>query len=200
MVKLIIAVDIDDVLSRSADGFASYSNRRWRTNLTASDYTEEWAVVWNVPIKEALRRAVELHKDKAHSEYLPIDGALPVLQKLSERFSLIAITSRRLLVKDVTDVWLSEHFPKIFNKVYYAGMWDQDGYNRSKLTATKASICQQIGVAYLIDDQLKHCQATAELGIPSLLFGEYTWNRVLGLPKGVTRVKTWQEVEEFFNG
>ena len=38
---------------------------------------------------------------------------------------------------------------------------------------TKGMLAKEIKADYLIDDQLKHCSAAAELGIPALLFGVY---------------------------
>ncbi|HJQ08525.1 MAG TPA: hypothetical protein VJ836_03545 [Candidatus Saccharimonadales bacterium] len=40
--RRIIAVDIDDVLSASAEGFVVFSNKQWGTRLTLDDYTEDW--------------------------------------------------------------------------------------------------------------------------------------------------------------
>lgn len=65
--------------------------------------------------------------------------------------------------------------------------------------ATKAAICTSIGASYLIDDNLEHCALAAESGLDCLLFGEYGWNKAEILPKGVTRVKDWHAVLEYFN-
>lgn len=54
-------------------------------------------------------------------------------------------------------------------------------------------------IASDIDDQLKHCQAAASLGIKAVLLGDYPWNRTEKLPSGVTRCKDWPAVLEYFN-
>jgi 5'(3')-deoxyribonucleotidase len=144
MEKPLIAIDIDDVLSRSAEGFAAFSNQRWNSNMTAGDYTEAWAVAWGIPLEEAVQRSIEFHDLAAHSTYRPIAEALPVLQKLSRRYRLVAMTSRREVVKALTDSWMARHFPGVFGTVYYAGMWDKQSHVHDKLQATNLSIAWQL--------------------------------------------------------
>jgi uncharacterized HAD superfamily protein len=194
-----IAVDIDDVLSASAEGFAAFSNSRWGTNLTAADYSEEWAVVWGIPLEEAKKRAVEFHDANAVADYRHHAQSLPVLRKLRERYNLVIVTSRRNVLKPATDTWLQTFFPDIFSGVHYAGMWDAGHDPLHALKQTKAGVCQAIGADYLIDDQLKHCLAAAECGLKVLLFGTYKWNQTeKTLPQNVTRAADWAAVERYF--
>jgi hypothetical protein len=53
-------------------------------------------------------------------------------------------------------------------------------------------------VNYLIDDQIKHCIGASGVGVKSLLYGDYPWNRDVNLPKSVERVSSWKEVEDYF--
>lgn len=57
----------------------------------------------------------------------------------------------------------------------------------------------EIKADFVVDDQLKHCTAAVEQGIPTILFGNYRWNQAEELPKGVTRCKNWQEVAGYFD-
>ncbi|HKU19235.1 MAG TPA: hypothetical protein VJP80_08315 [Candidatus Saccharimonadales bacterium] len=194
-----IAVDIDDVLARSAEGFAAFSNQQWGGTMTADQYTEEWAVAWGVDLDEALRRAEEIHELDVFGRYAYFEEAVPVLRGLKKKFNLVAATSRRAIIRSGTDAWLQRHFPDIFRAVHYAGMWDSNKDVAHKLKQTKAELCKEIGADYLIDDQLKHCLAVADAGVTSLLFGDYSWNRQSILPKNVIRVHTWQQVKEYFD-
>lgn len=196
-----IAVDVDDVLSASAEGFAEYSNLRWGAGVKPEDYTEEWAVFWNVPLKEAVKRSVEFHQSDTVSRYRHFDGALPILRNLRDRYNLIVVTSRQSVLKSHTDVWLEEHFPGIFSDTHYAGIWDSGQQVAHMLKRTKAELCRELGADYLIDDQLKHCVAAHEVGIVALLFGDYSWNKeVPTAPGGIIRVPSWQAVGEYFDG
>jgi hypothetical protein len=91
-------------------------------------------------------------------------------------------------------------FPGIFNgDIHYVGIWGSGAHILNKLRQTKAELCRELDIDYLIDDQLKHCIGVAEIGIRALLFGDYSWNQVNQLPKMVTRVKDWAAVLEYFN-
>ncbi len=202
MSKRVIAVDIDDVLSASAVGFAKFSNERWGSSLTADDYDEDWSKFWGVPLEEGIKRAGELHDAGLFGSYDTIGQALLVLQSLKGRYDLIVVTSRRQRIKPETDAWLAWNFPGIFSAVHYAGFYDRDKQTdvRKALVQHKAALCWELGVDYLVDDQLKHCLGAAECGVGALLFGNYRWNRVAEkLPAGVTEVHNWNEVKDYFD-
>jgi hypothetical protein len=66
-----IAVDIDDVLSKSAECFVAFSSQRWGMSLKPEDYQEEWAVLWGVPLDGALERSIEFHSLGVVGDYQP---------------------------------------------------------------------------------------------------------------------------------
>lgn len=196
-----IAVDIDDVLSASAAGFAAYSNKQWGLRITAADYDENWAKVWGVSIEEAKVRAEHFHTAGVVDGYDYQKGAREALQRLGQTYNLIVVTSRRSVLKPETDQWLERHFPGLFKSVQYAGFWDGEHQTLHALEQHKAAICRELGADFLIDDQLKHCEGAAACGMQALLFGDYPWNRTAeGLPDGIIRVKDWKAAEEFFDG
>jgi len=194
-----IAVDLDDVLSASAEGFVAFSNEQWGTTLTAEEYSEEWAVVWGCSLEEAQRRSDLFHQSGAVDGYKHFPHAIPVLRALAKRFDMSVVTSRQSLLQPKTDSWLDRHFTGIFQEIHYAGMWDTDDHVEHALKQTKADVCQRIGANYLIDDQLKHCIGVAECGVKAILFGDYRWNRAVELPPGVTRAATWDDVARYFD-
>ncbi len=201
MRRPVIALDIDDVLAASAEGFANYSNRQWGTSLTADDYQEDWAAVWGISTEEAVARAAGYHKDGVMRTYRPLYGAHKVLSNLSKRYSIILVTSRRRVVDLDTRAWLNQHFPDVFSGLEYAGIWDDDTHTVERsLSRTKRDICHRIGASYLIDDQPKHCIDAHSGGVAALLFGEYSWNQEdCSLPEEVVRVANWIEVGRYFD-
>ncbi len=202
MTRETIAVDIDDVLAAFAKGFTDFSNQKWGTHLTPDDYNEHWAVVWGVDEQEAKKRGKIIHANatKILGGLSHDPNAKSTLVKLAKKYKLVIVTSRRRAIQKDTLEWLDKHFKGIFAELHFAGIWDDlEKDLKFRLKATKAEIVKQIGADYLIDDQPKHCFAAAEAGIMSLLFGDYRWNRSVQLPKGVIRVKSWQEVLEYFN-
>lgn len=199
--KKTIAVDIDDVLSASAEAFIAFSNKQWGHTLSVDDYLEEWAVVWQVDLDEAARRSDLIHTygDVIIASHRVFDNAYQVLKKLSLRFNLIIVTSRRKVMQPATEEWINQYFPNIFSAIHYAGIWDSEKHISEMVKATKADLCLELGADYLIDDQPKHCIAAAEAGIQSILFGDYKWNRYDVVPSRVTRIHSWAEVEEYFD-
>jgi 5'(3')-deoxyribonucleotidase len=201
MTRQKIAVDIDDVLSATAEGFAAYSNQRWGGDHKAEDFTEELAVFWRVDLDEAINRSHEYHNSDAAAAFRHHNAAVPVLRELHKKYDLIVVTSRWSTLQSVTTAWLHKHFPGIFDEVRFAGIWGTDQTKDDvhlRLKRTKAEICREIGADYLIDDQPKHCIGAAGAGLKALLFGDYKWNRDVELPNGVVRVRDWKDVARYF--
>jgi 5'(3')-deoxyribonucleotidase len=199
MKKLIIAVDIDDVLSKTSQAFVEFSNKTWGHNLKPDDYDEDWARIWGTPIGITRKRADYLHKNGMFRDTLHYSEAFPVLERLHDRFTLVVATSRRSLIKEITMEWLDTYYRGIFDGVFFSGIYDGKlGKHEEHLSLTKNDILMEIGADYLIDDQLKHCIAAEEHGIKSILFGNYKWNQGDNLPPHVTRCVDWGAVEDYF--
>lgn len=199
MRRPIIAVDADDVLCRTAFGFAEFSNRTWGCNLTADDFDEDWAKVWDVPIEVARERAVVFHQEKVFGGFEPIPGAYTVLNGLKKHYDIVVATSRRVVVEEISRQWFGQNYGGIFRDVFFSGIFDSpNSSHENVLTRTKNDLLLEIGADYLIDDQLKHCIAAEEHGVEAILFGNYRWNQRDSLPPHVTRCVDWRAVEEYF--
>ena len=197
MIKPIIAIDIDDVLADYSAEFVLASNRLWGTKLTAKDYDEDWVKLWGVDLSEAMDRGRVLFEDQIHERLERKEGAVEVLRELSERFTLKVLTARNDQSKSSTLEWFTRHYPMIEHQnITFAGLWDNPDENVAK--RTNGALAKNMGVQYLIDDQLKHCLAAAEHGITALVFGDYTWNQAASLPEGVSRVNNWEAVGDYF--
>jgi 5'(3')-deoxyribonucleotidase len=193
-----IAVDIDEVLAASAEGFVKFSNQRWGTSLTVDDYDEHWAEMWNISKEEAEKRFDIYSGEKIVRGYRALTEAKEILKKLSGKFRLVIATSRSSVLNEDTVMWIDQHFPEIFENIHHSGIYDKPGPGRHLLT--KADLLQEIGADYLIDDQTKHCIGATQVGVKAILFGDYSWNNDVKLPPGIVRCKNWQEVGDYFNG
>ncbi|MBI2589195.1 HAD hydrolase-like protein [Candidatus Saccharibacteria bacterium] len=200
--KKTIAIDIDDVLAASADGFLKFSNKRWGTNLRSDDYTEHWAEMWGIDFDEVKKRRQIMHGEKLFTKYRLFDEAKPILKQLAKSYRLVVVSSRSSHVQADTLEWINQEFPAVFTEIHFAKMWDMENISvLERLKMTKTELCQEVGADYLIDDQLKHCSAAARAGIKTILFGDYKWNQMEGpLPKNITRTKDWPEVLAYFDG
>jgi uncharacterized HAD superfamily protein len=187
--RLLLAVDIDEVLAYHNKALAAWHNQQYGTDHTADDYfTEYWSKVWNVSSEEAEARAVAFHASGAHARLQLVKGALDALQRLHRFYDLAVITVRRQQVIEATRAWIDLYYPAIFTDIHFLHFWDKNE------NMTKAQLCRNIGASYLIDDSIKHCTQAAELGINALLFGDYSWNQATQLPKHIQRAANWGEV------
>lgn len=187
--RLLLAIDIDEVLAHHNQALASWHNEQYGTNHTADAYfTDYWSKVWNVSPEEAEARAVTFHASGAHAQLKPVKGALDALQRLQKSYDLAVITVRRQQVIEDTRAWIDLYYPNVFTDIHFLHFWDKNE------NTTKAQLCRSIGASYLIDDSIKHCTQAAELGINALLFGNYSWNKSTQLPKQIKRTANWEEV------
>ena len=200
--KPIVAVDIDDVLADFVGAFVEYSNKYWHGDYQNDDYSEDWAAFWRVDYQEMIRRREEMKRTDFNATLPIIDGARETLERLKPNYDFAAITSRPRDITDVTNCWLARNFPKIFREIYYAGIWDivpGEHQNPVRQTMNKGKmVCEIVGASYLIDDQPKHVNGAADLGVTGLLFGGYGWNRDAEIRAGVVRVAGWSAVAQYF--
>ena len=197
MTKKIIAIDIDNVLALSVEAEIKFSNERWGTSFAAHDFNEDLASMWQVTHEEAEERWVEFLSTDPMRSYGVIPTAKAALEKLKKDHVLLAVTSRRTFLRPITQEWLDSNYPNVFKKLHMAGIFGEGKKDAHLLT--KAEILEEIGAAYLIDDQLKHCEGAVSVGVEAVLFGDYSWNKHAKLPTGITRCQTWADVLEYFN-
>ncbi len=200
MKRKTIAVDIDDVLSVNAPAFINFSNKKWGTSLTIEDFHEDWATMWKVDHDEVVDRIQHMDEVRLFRQYEHIGDAAPVLTKLAQSYKLVIATARRKTLVTDTNEWINQYFPDIFTEVHYAGIWDDATKRTGAHLKTKTDLVRQIGADFLIDDQPKHCVAAAQVGIQTVLFGDYPWNRNIPASQGMVRAHNWKEVESYFDG
>lgn len=194
MKKKLLAVDIDNVLADFNDAFVNYANANWGSNITAEEITEDWAKLFGIDDVEWQRRAKELFSDnsKLYRNLPLITGVERELVKLGQHFDIIAITSRSRGAESATRYWLDTNLPGVISEVHFSGIYDrfEDGVDSCK--RTKGELCKSLGIDFFIDDEPKHCVASADHEISTIIFGEYPTNRDFSDPR-IPRAKTWEE-------
>lgn len=171
-----------------------YVEREHGVNLTPEDF-ERYSLedIW-ANGKAQGEIVFENYKRQVTTKVAPVEGSITALTKLSRKYDVIVTTSRDIKVEKVTRDWLDYHFPQLFKGVHLLGN------SKDSITwRSKADVCQELGVYCLVDDSLKQVLEAHAVGLQALLFGDYPWNQVGALPEGVTRVKDWSAVLEFFN-
>ena len=186
-----IAVDLDDVLFDFLRHFFQWHNEQYGTTLRPEDMVYEtiWEA-WGGTKEEATDRIPRFFQEVNMLSMDPIDGAATALGQLKDRFELTIISARDPSAADVTQVWINNYFPEVFDEVVL-GIGNPMAESR---LMTKADVCKQIGADVLIDDQLAHARNVAAAGIHVLLFGHGPWNQAKSLPAEIRRVEDWAHV------
>jgi uncharacterized HAD superfamily protein len=194
--KPIIAVDIDEVLFPMVPDLIKYVDREHKVKLTPEDFSYySLEGIWPAGSAEGAI-VFENYKNQVTTEIAPVKDAAEALGKLSLKYDVIVMTSRDIKVEQITKGWLNRHFPEIFKEVHLLGNRHDSLPDQWR---PKSETCLELGVSYLIDDNLTAVKETSAVGVKTLLFGDYPWNQLDELPPNVTRVKDWQEVLGYFN-
>jgi uncharacterized HAD superfamily protein len=195
--KPIIAVDIDEVIYPFVPSIIDYLDTEHKVKISPEDFVKyDFRQVWSGGPIEA-EKIFKQYIKYSGIQIAPIKGASDALSQLSQNYKIIVVSARDIRNFPKTKVWIEHHFPEIFNDIHLVGNQHDSEPNKWR---TKSEVCLELGVSYLVDDNLTAVTQTGALGIKALLFGDYAWNHVVGLPKSVTRVKNWQEVLEYFDG
>lgn len=199
--KPVIAVDCDDVVANVNDAVRQFVNETYKTNHSPEDYRVTgdyqyyWERIWGMPeghTPNPLQQFIASGR-MYHLEAVP--GALESLTHLKRTHEIVMVTARSPAEVEATHAWLGRYAPELFKDVTFTHLWDAEDKK-----ATKAEICQALGASYLIDDNYDHCRIASEVGIQTLLFGDYGWNRGRPDVSNMRRVNDWDEVREYFNG
>jgi uncharacterized HAD superfamily protein len=191
--RLIIAIDIDDVIVESSPRLTEYYNKTYRTDLTLEDMYSNDLERWKAAdTATAIARVEEYLATDEFRSIPPLREAIASIHRLDKRHELHVITGRSLAIAVATTDMLHEYFPDIFQSITFTDMY---GHKRR----SKTEICQELGADLLIEDHLGHALPVARSGTNVLLFGDYPWNQIDELPGNIRRAKNWAAVEEYIN-
>lgn len=196
MDKPAIGLDFDDVLFDFLRIFTLFHNKRFGTNLTYEDNIDydNFHVTFGCSAEEMAERVLLFNQLDDHYLVSPIEGAVEVVERLTERFAPQVVTARQ---QEHARGQLISYTQRHFRTGTFAGFNFANSYITNKEWVgeirTKAEICQSIGATCMIEDSPKHARIVAEAGIPVLLM-DRPWNRELSHPL-VTRITSWNEVE-----
>ncbi|CAJ1975701.1 unnamed protein product [Sphenostylis stenocarpa] len=196
--KLVVAVDVDEVLGNFVSALNEFIADRYSSNHSVSEYhVYEFFKIWNCSRDEANTRVHEFFETSYFKSGIqPIPGALTSLQKLSRFCNLSVVTSRQNVIKDHTIEWIEKHFSGLFQDIHFGNHFALDGESRPK-----SEICRSLNAKVLIDDNPRYAIECAEAGIGVLLFNyenSYPWSKTDFVDQHplVIKVKNWEEVEQ----
>ena len=113
MGKVIIAVDLDEVLGYFVEALNQFVIETTTISLTIADYKSyEFFEVWNMKQEEAQRIVEDFLESKYFREGLKVvKKSFETLSKFHIYFEYHLVTSRQYSIKNITCTWLSLHFP-----------------------------------------------------------------------------------------
>lgn len=194
--RRLIAVDVDDVLAMENEAVRQFANARYghehspEDYLVPGDYWGYWESVQQVDADEGRRRYDAYLRSGVKSRLEVMRGARDALDELRTMYDLVVVTARDLQLQEVTEHWITRHFPSHFQEIIFVA--ERTG----SVKGSKARICRDIGAAYLVDDHPGHLHGAHQEGIQGILFGRYGWSDSVALPGSVHRAETWRHVRD----
>lgn len=181
-----VALDVDEVLCRTAEAFCT-----WHSGQPATDLTESFQRCYSTD-SSALRDQFLCSDFSMMAE--PVFGSQEALQQLKTAgFELHAVTSRPGSCKSSTERFLARCFPALISGLHFA----------SVSGPTKGELCRQLGVVILVDDQLQNILDAVSHGVRCVVLdlqGHYVWNHSTSLPNGAVRLYSWAEIANYVMG
>jgi len=193
LVKMKIAIDLDDVVVDFVNGFLKTYEL-----IYGKKFPFEKIISYNfckclkIPKEEAYGLVNRFYETDYFKNIVFIKGAKEGIHKLAKKGQIYFVTARPLKIKDKTRVFIEEHFPNIFLEIIHSGdLFSNQG-------PTKATICKKKNIEFLIDDNKNYAIECASNGTKVLLFDK-PWNKDLDNDKNIYRVYNWREVLDIIN-
>ncbi len=200
-----IYVDIDDVLSQTALAFTRILEESFGKRVGLEEITSfDLSVSFDLGPEELDAFMLEAHRPERLMEIEPMEGAVPVLDRWSERGWLIdVLTGRPPASTEVTRAWLDRHL------VPHRELFFVDKYTRYDEAAWDGhgrvlQLEELHGDRYdlVVEDSLKTASYLAENTTARILLVDKPWNRdVSALPQPTVarleRCRDWTEIATF---
>jgi len=184
-----IGIDIDEIVAEFVRGYLKIYNKKHNKNR---DYEEIFSYnLWeslNITKEEAIKIADEFYNSQHFQEIELVEGAIEAINKLGEENEIFFITSRPGHIKDKTREFIMKHFSQIKSEIIHSGdFWGGLG------SRTKAQICSELKLDFMIEDNKSYSQEIAKSGIKVFLMDK-PWNIGVEESNNLIRVKNWEEV------
>ncbi|MCU7556855.1 hypothetical protein RW115_02505 [Macrococcus capreoli] len=178
--KFRMGIDIDGTVT-CPTALVPYLQKSFNKNFKYEDITEyDLSNVLNIPEAE-IYQWFKTHEHDMY-KFSPVhQGADHVLNQWAKHYQLIFISARHTYLNDLTIEWFKTH---------------QVPYHQIELTGShdKIETAKRLKVDAFFEDKLDNAIEIHEaLQIPVYLF-DTPYNQCV-LPKGVTRVYSWEEVD-----
>jgi len=189
---MIIAIDIDEVLSDTLNHVLEGYNESRNTSFKREDFINYHYEVILSNDKESPKDIWDnFIRTKGH-EIKPIEGAVEAVKKLALKHDLLILTSRSGEYAEITKNWLLNNF-NIPIRIIYTNNFFGESHTK------KSDFCSDEGVDIVIEDQARHALDCADVCKVVYLL-DSPWNQNETLPENVKRVYSWEEIIEHIEG
>ena len=176
-----LGIDIDGTITSPYE-MLQYMQRDFDATLEEEDFTEYDLSFLNKD-EEILRNWFLSIEEELYNNAKPVENAQSIMKYLTDNYNVHLITARPKKWKDTTIQWLSE------NDIKYDTL-DVIGSHNKVQTAKDRNV-----ELFIEDNLINALYLNENLNIPILLIDtEYNQSY---LPKGITRVKDWNEILDF---
>lgn len=186
-----IGVDLDDTLTKTMAAIVDFHNNKYETTLKTENLKNgaTWKT-WGGTYEDDVKKIHEFHLSSYGQDIPAIEESKKILEKLkNENNELYIITARSDYIKKDTEEWVEKNFPNIFSKIYFTNQ-----FLNNETSTTKRKICDELGIDIFIEDNISYALDCAKPGRKIFLL-DYPWNQTDSLPEGVTRVKSWGDLD-----
>jgi len=185
-----IAIDVDDVISLTADAIVEKANQKYNLDVKRKDLKSfNW---WEcTPITEEMfwNCIKEMDEEKALLNLEIEKGADKVINKLykNKKNSIYFITARGVFWDNHREDTI-EWFDK--KKIKYDAQ-------KMIFSQEKQDFVERFNLEYFIEDNPKRALLIAEKKINVLLMNR-PWNQHISESRYIKRIYTWKEIDEIF--
>ena len=198
--KIVVAIDLDDVLGNFLPQLLDYYNRTYNKQLELSHFkTLFYTDGFGLSKEEVDFHVFNFYHTEEFQKLLPFKDAQLVLKEWKDFFTFNIVTSRPLELQKETQTWIDYHFPGVFSQIICCNHHFRD--DSASHSVSKGHACAKMNAEWFIDDSFFHIESVINSHSSlkkALLFdhnGEYLWSKSFNCDgKNIQRVLSWQEI------
>ena len=180
-----IAVDIDEVLMAFAEPMSVWKGYK----MPKGPHPYVYSDMFNISKTESVNLVNEFYKSKYIKNIKPIPNSVYKLKQIRPKLQKIyAVTGRQMWARDVTEEWLENNFPNIFDEVILTNSFTES-------EVSKVDICKSLAVDMIIDDNYTTCHLCNINGIMAKHFIGYDGKIYNWCPESELSLLGWENLD-----
>ena len=193
-----IYVDLDDVISDTAELFVAILNREFGKTVAFEDiFSFDLKVSFGLTESEYEHFFQMVHKPEVIMAFSPIDGAIDVLKEWTQMgYHIAIVTGRPTATYEPSQSWLDKHC------IPYHSFTMVDKYSRESVDRNIAISLEDLAVmkfSLAVEDSASMARyISQQMGIQVALI-DRPWNRTIDLNNRISRYTSWHHILEDYS-